>query len=108
MSQTIRVSLPGKDAGTSTTIDDFALYADSDNVLIKEKERGTVSGNGTVIHDLGYVPSFAAYMGSGDAQWWVYGVGIYAPWEVHATVDKILFYGGTATSKYYLFYDQQV
>jgi len=33
MSQTIRVSLPGYNALTETDIDNYALYADSDNIL---------------------------------------------------------------------------
>ena len=104
----MRVSLPGYDAGTDTNIDHYALYADEDNVLIKEKERGTVSGNGTVVHNLGYVPFFATYIGSAGAQHWVYGAGAYIPWVVQATSDKIIFFGGTRSSKYYLFYDQQI
>ena len=60
MTQTIRVSLPGFNAGTDTNIDHYSVYSDSDNILIKEKTRGTVNvangATGTVAHGLGYIP----------------------------------------------------
>jgi hypothetical protein len=67
MAQTIRVSLPGYDALSDTNPDHYALYADSDFVLIKEKERGsaTIPYDGSnpyeITHNLGYVPFFLVY-----------------------------------------------
>jgi len=69
MTQTIRISLPGYNALTDTNLDHYALYADQDNVLIKEKTRGsfTITGNGsqviqTIAHNLGYIPLFLVYV----------------------------------------------
>ncbi len=65
MSQTMRVSLPGYDCLTDGTIDHYSVYADTDNVLIKEQARGTLSVangyNGTISHALGYVPFSLVY-----------------------------------------------
>lgn len=65
----MRVSLPGYDAGTDTNLDHFALYTDQDNVLIKEFTRGigTIATNGTlqIAHNLGYVPFFLSYINMG-------------------------------------------
>ena len=63
---TVRISLPGKDALVSTDPRDFSLFADQDNVLIKEHSRGAGSlANGdsaTITHSLGYIPHYFAYI----------------------------------------------
>src|SRR5258708_37733102 len=65
MSMTMRVSLPGIDALTNGTIDQYSLYADQDNVLIKEDARGTFFladvTSGTFTHSLGYIPLYFVY-----------------------------------------------
>jgi len=69
MGYTTRVSLPDFNAGTDTNYDNYSLYADDDNVLIKNKETGTanigsaVGGSTTVTHthSLSYVPFYAVY-----------------------------------------------
>jgi len=115
MGQTIRISLPGYNAGTDTNIDHFALYADSDNVLIKEKNRGTMNvaygTPGTITHGLGYVPFYAVYMDDGSKQNWIYGLNIHGKYRAHAgtnTITLINNASGTKTFYYYIFYDQQV
>jgi hypothetical protein len=58
---TIRISLPGIDVFDSDDPRDFSLFADDDNVLIKEASRGVLPSGGTVDHDLGYFPHYYAY-----------------------------------------------
>lgn len=122
---TMRVSLPGFDAGTDTNPDHFALYADKNWVLIKEYTRGSASiasgGSITVIHNLGYVPYFAAYAlgnfiingtnttgyiqcSSGGA----ITVPTYQAYSDTGTFNIINNASGSTTFIYYVFYDQQV
>lgn len=116
MGQTIRVSLSGNNALTDTNMDHYALYADADNVLIKEKTRGTVSIAGfataTISHGLSYVPFFAVYMPSGSYYVWFYGSFYGSAWgRCYATTSNVYIYNGTSstiTARYYIFYDQQV
>ena len=65
MGQTVRVTLPGYEAGTDTNLDHYALYADVDNVLIKNQSTGvgTLSSSsiGTITHNLEYIPFYAVY-----------------------------------------------
>src|ERR1035437_2674702 len=66
MGNSIRVSLPGYDAITDTNLDHYALYADQDNILIKEFTRGSAAipyGTApyTIPHNLGYVPFYQVY-----------------------------------------------
>ena len=69
MAQTIRVSLPGYNALTDNNPDRFALYADQDWVLIKEKVRGNIYFKSSdypsgypITHSLGYVPFFLVFV----------------------------------------------
>lgn len=112
MTYTIRVSLAGYNALTDTNPDHYALYADSDWVLIKEKTRGSVSvagsgGTQTITHSLGYVPFFAVYA---NGQW-VYGYDMYGDYRAYATTTTLVLINNGAsakTFKYYIFYDQQI
>lgn len=67
MSNTVRVALTGYNALTETDIDNFSLYADIDNILIKRKTLGTntiTDGSPTTLtiaHNLNYIPFFLAY-----------------------------------------------
>lgn len=122
---TLRVSLPGFNAGTDTTPDHYALYADQSWVLIKEYARGSASiasnGSITVVHNLGYVPYFATYVlgnflingtattgyiqcSSGGA----ITVPTYQSYSDTGTFAIINNDSGTRTFIYYVFYDQQV
>lgn len=110
----MRVSLPGYDAGTDTNLDHYALYADADNILIKENTRGTIGVadgyRGTITHDFNYIPFFMAYGADGTKKRWIYGDTIYSTLGAYTTTTKIYLTndsGGTTIFNYYLFYDQQ-
>jgi len=57
-----RVSLPTFDALTETDINNYSLYADSDNVLLKERASGAGDLNNgetdTITHSSGYIPFY--------------------------------------------------
>lgn len=112
MTWTMRASLPGYDALTDGTIDHYSIYADSDNILIKEKSRGSVvlSGRGTVSHGLGYVPlSYSYFLHNGTATYCTSTNG-FSQFELYLTAADYIVRAipGTRTFKYYFFYDQQV
>jgi hypothetical protein len=121
MSETIRISLPTYDALTDTNLDHFALFADQDNVLIKEFARGTInvagSGSGTVAHNLGYIPfAFALVKESFtsptfDLFTWLTGSIFSNNYSFDMDATNIYFHnpgGSTARDfKYYIFYDNQ-
>ena len=108
---TMRVALAGYNAETDNNPDHFSLYTDEDWILIKEKNRGSVTINAssteTITHNLGYVPFFAVYAGG----YWVTGYNIYSDFKVYATTTTLVMINSSlssATFKYYIFYDQQV
>lgn len=114
MAFTVRVSLPGNDALTETNTDKFALYADADNILIKEERRGTVSlafnELGTVSHNLGYVPLYLVYSEVSAGRYRINNsfdpVG--GGWRAYSGTANLVIenrYGGTAISRYFVFYD---
>jgi hypothetical protein len=123
MGNSIRVSLTGYDALTDTNLDHYALYADQDNILIKEFTRGTASvaysGSAYVVpHNLGYVPYFQVYCnnftvgGSGTSTTFVpHWAGGFSVPPIAATADGTNVYifnnNGTATYNFfwYIFYD---
>lgn len=113
MAQTFRISLPTYNALTDSDPRHYSLFADSDNVLIKEHSRGSasVSNGGTeeVDHGLGYLPHFFAYteMSSGRYRL-TNGYNIYLGWKTW--VDTSTLYinnnsGQEAGTKYFVFYD---
>lgn len=115
MAQTIRVSLSGYNALTDTNLDHYALYSDSDNILIKEYTRGSISvsaySTSSVAHNLGYVPSHIVlvnYFPSNPMYILTYGAGIYADFSVYANNQNLYFQnkrGNTIYFYYYIFYD---
>lgn len=107
----MRVSLPGYDCLTDGTIDHYSIYADSDNILIKEQTRGTIvvpGFDGSVAHNLGYIPFYLVYgeTSSGNYQL-VNSFNIYADWQVSANTTHLLFSnrGSGSVATYYIFYD---
>ena len=119
MSYTMRVSLPTYNALTDTNPDHYALYADSDWVLIKEKTRGSVSLSSgqirTIAHGLSYVPFVLVYgkQTTGTVtDWFLCGTKdkYLISFEINATnlIIKKIDNGNDGESKYYIFYDQQV
>ena len=112
MSQTIRVSLPGYNALTDTNIDHYALYADSDNILIKEKTRSSTSVSSTtnIAHSLDYVPFCIVFVEVSSGVWRkifsspIDGVGFW--YEINSTNLVLRNTSGSAkTFSYYIFYD---
>lgn len=127
MAQTMRVSLPTYNALTDTNLDHFALHSDSDNILIKEKTRGSVNiasgGNTTIAHNLGYVPFFLVYVYDKNGRGWAYATAnkwklvshqqsavSVPPFYVWSHTNTLYIYNNDTTTdfKYYIFYDQQV
>jgi len=118
MAMTMRVSKPGYNALTDTNIYDYSLYADSNNILIKEKARGSGKLNAresaTISHNLGYAPFYLVYTETAE------GTGRYRVnsfyqalgdgWRVTTNTDNLYIVapgtvGNNLGYKYYLFYD---
>lgn len=118
MTQTMRVSLPGFNALTDGTIDHYALYADNDNVLIKEERRGTMTvsnGNtGTVSHNLGYIPFYLVYAQTGAGTYRIANAfnPIGGGWKAYTGTANLLIrnsFGTAGTAvQYYVFYDSLI
>ena len=114
MPMTMRVSLPGYDCLTDGTIDHYSIYADSDNILIKEKSRGTIGvpdgTRGTVTHNLGYIPFFLAYteVSAGRYRLTTFASYPFGGWSAYTDSNELTVINesgdGTAV-RYYVFYD---
>lgn len=118
MSKVIRVSLPTYDALTDTNVDHYALYTDQDNILIKEKARGSVNSNygdrSTIAHGLSYVPAClvwgesATYSGSIILQRISNAASFSDMWIASMDSTNLYIDNGMDNSKnayYYIFYD---
>ena len=111
----MRVSLPEYDALTDTNPDHFALYADEDWVLIKEKDRdvGTCAQTATetIPHDLDYIPFYLCYVEVAADRYRVasYYDAIGSGWQVYTDTSNLYVsnnYDATYTDfRYYIFYD---
>jgi len=116
MGMTMRVSLPGYDCLTDTTIDNYSIYADTDNILIKEKTRGTISvaniANGTIAHSLGYIPLYFTYcqVSSGRYRLSTYRDLLGDTWRTYVDTSNLYIQNrqGTAGTavRYYIFHDE--
>ena len=108
--KTIRVSLPTYNALTDTNPDHYALYADEDWILIKEKARGTVNGQDeNVTHSLNYYPHFYTYgeISSGRFQIMT-GYNLFGDFRSFADSTKLYLgntTGGDKDMRYFIFYD---
>lgn len=117
---TMRVSLPLRNALTDTDPSHFSLIADTDNVLIKEAVRGSVSisagGNQAVTHNLGYYPDVFVYVklsGSDESRILhsdvTKEVGYPSPtYYRHESVNSFRVYSRESVSlvgKYFIFYN---
>jgi len=114
MGYTIRVGLTGYNALTDTNPDHYALYTDGDNILVKEKARGTIdisahSGD-TVAHGLPYIPLSFGFIEISSGVWRrIYGQTIVADYEFQVDDTYLYFHNGSGsevTFSYYIFYDQ--
>jgi hypothetical protein len=123
MANIVRASLPTFNALTDPDKDHYSLFADEDDVLIKEFARGAVTFNSTdypsgyeITHNLGYVPMFLAFVNGGaffgaPAGWQQVGNGnLSIAYAAYATDTKLVLYtgGGNTDFVYYIFYDNQV
>lgn len=121
MAYTMRVSLPGYNALTEANLYNYSIYADSDNILIKELARG--SGNlasgatATIAHNLGYIPHvkvFGKQTSGTTTDWTLLLAGGSEAGLLYVELDTTNLYvtkignGQTGSYKYYIFYDQQV
>lgn len=112
----MRVSLPGYNVLTDTNLDHYALFTDADNVLIKEKARGTFNASAgstvEVSHNLGYIPYVQAYVDVGSQKYTASGfTNTAVTTTVHVDTTKLyLVNDGTAAQSgtYFIFYDNQV
>lgn len=116
MKNVIRVALSGYNALTDANIDHYSLYSDSDNVLIKEKARGSGNANfyayTDITHSLNYLPFYLAYTQISSGRYKIsnaydpIGVG----WKVYTSTTKLTFqneYSSTYKGyRYYIFYDK--
>ena len=119
MAQTMRVSLPTYNALTEANIYRYSMYADSNNILIKEKARGSITDvddteEVTVTHSLGYYPHFFAYgqMASGRYRV-INGFNFISfAWMAWTTSSVLSIQNRTGNNdlvtKYYIFYDNFV
>lgn len=123
MGNVLRTALPGYNALTDTNLDHFSLYTDQDNILIKEKTRGTfarATGTETIAHNLGYVPDFRVFVDDQASAFVRYGwkavaarhSAFLAP-NFTAEADDTNLYvtnnsGVSCDFIYYIFYDNQV
>lgn len=106
--QTIRVSLPGIDATESSNPNDYSLFADQDNILLKQDSdhRATIATGSDMDHNYGYIPFYLAYgdMGSGVYQ-------LSTGWDAVSGVPRArttptnLFNGWTGDIEVFLFFD---
>lgn len=117
MSQGLRVTLPGYDAETDTNPDHFALKADEDWILIKERTRGILTvptgTSPTVRHGLGYVPLVFAWALIGSKRIFLSGGDLTGTYNIKLTVGVNDFTiingtGSTAIINYFVFYDSQI
>ena len=110
MSITLRVTIPGYNALTETDQKKYSIYADEDNVLIKEQARGTVNGqNETVAHNLGYFPHMYAYgeISAGRFQLMT-GFNLFGSFKAFVDDTNLRLFAsglGDVDMRYFIFYD---
>ena len=116
----IKVSLQGYDAIDDQDINHFALWASSDdtedNVIIKEKIRGSSSvptgyaNKVEIAHGLAYIPLVLVFAEESSGVYVkLYGADSFDPfyWFIDDTYLHLVNVSGTTkTFKYYIFYDQ--
>ena len=114
MSYTIRVSLPTYNALTDSDPDHYALYTNSDWVLIKEKARGSVEieayGSAEINHSLGYCPHFYAYGEVSSGRFSVInGYNLFGDFTTYVSESSLHINSGIGSAvdaRYYIFYDK--
>jgi hypothetical protein len=114
MAQTMRVSLPGYNALTEANIYRYSIYADSDNILIKELARGTETVANTttesVAHNLNYIPFYLVYglIAAGRYRI-VNSYNLFSDWRAYSDDDNLYIENQQSavytTAKYFICYD---
>lgn len=123
MARTVfKSALAGFRADTDTNPDHFSIYFDENdaaseqNILIKERQRGSVTiagfGTATINHGLGYVP-LAYVFGQVSGDTWAFIMGEASDITAYFDVDSnnlVLHNTGSVSKqfKYYIFYDRLV
>jgi len=112
---TVRASEEGVDALNSDDQREFSLYADEDNVLIKEKERGsgTVAylSDATIPHDLNYIPFYMVYALVNTGRYRIANAfdPVGSGWRVYSDDTNLYIQNRYSASyedyTYYIFYD---
>ena len=114
MKNVIRVAKTGYDALVETDPSRFSLYSDTDNVLIKEFQRGSntlaLGSTATITHNLGYIPFYMVFTEVDTGRYRLNNrYNIYSEWRVYATTTGLVItnqYSATFTNyRYYIFYD---
>lgn len=115
MAQTIRVSLPTHNSLTDNDVRNYSIFADNDNVLIKEHSRGTTQINdnvqASITHSLGYSPHCYVYgETSTDGRFQlVCGFNPFGKWRMDTTDSFLRIRNTTGTAdreaRYFIFYD---
>ncbi len=117
----IKVSLPEYEADTDTNINHYALWCTSDdsvdNVLIKEKLRGSTSVSASsstnIAHGLGYVPFCIVFVEVTSGVYIKSGGRPFDSNGFYFTVNStnLVLHNSSASSKtfkYYIFYDRMI
>ncbi|MBM3283178.1 hypothetical protein FJY90_02895 [Candidatus Gottesmanbacteria bacterium] len=112
---TIRVSKTGYDCLSEGNIYNYLLFADTDNILIKEKARGTGTVNlystATIAHDLGYIPFYLAYCEVASNRYRIATAfnPLGSGWRAYADTSNLYVYNGYSSTyksyRHYIFYD---
>jgi len=115
----VKASLPGYTADVDTDVNHYAVWATSDdsvdNVLIKEKTRGSVSigdhSTEQFAHELGYIPFALVFVEESPGRYIkAYGWDMSNYGVAYSIDDTYLsmanYTGGTKIFKYYIFYDR--
>ncbi|MDE2026118.1 MAG: hypothetical protein KGJ07_06495 [Patescibacteria group bacterium] len=118
MSFLARISLAGYNALTDTNPDHYALFCDQDNVLIKEKARGSGSlsytGSTNINHGLSYIPMFL-FWGDDSSGNLIYGgltntFSAANEWDVNSDTSNLnitqLVDMSSRNYQYFIFYDK--
>lgn len=109
----LRVALPGYDAKTDSDPYHFSLYSDEDNILIKEKQEGTISisshSYGTIQHNLGYVPLSYVFIEYSSNNWRRIDGSSFDYYDFYVDNNYLVIHNTNSTTKnfsYRIFYDE--
>lgn len=115
MAKALLISLPGYDALLETDPDHFAVKADEDNIIIKEKERGSgtlgLGSSATINHALAYIPFYLVYTLISAGRYRVSNgfASLSNGWQTYATTSDLVITNNYSATygdyQYYVFHD---